>query len=100
MLVYLIGILPMTNFKQVSRFSAMCGASIPNWLADLFDGLEGDKGTLSLVAASVATEQCRALLANGIDRFPPNSTPLRSAGVILFGVTTSSFSLRQVLLFF
>ena len=69
MLVYLIGILPMTNFKQVSRFSAMCGASIPNWLADLFDGLEGDKGTLSLVAASVATEQCRALLANGIDRF-------------------------------
>ena len=50
MLVYLIGILPMTNFKTVSRFSAMCGASIPNWLADLFDGLEGDKGTLSLVA--------------------------------------------------
>lgn len=63
------GILPVTNFAQVIRFSAMCGASIPKWMADLFDGLDADPATRKLVAAMVATEQCRALQAEGIDEF-------------------------------
>ena len=63
------GIMPVTNFKQVVKFSAMCGASVPTWLADLFDGLEDDAETRCLVAASVAAEQCRVLHANGINQF-------------------------------
>ena len=63
------GILPVTNFKQVAKFSAMCGTSVPTWLADLFDGLETDVETRRLVAASVAAEQCRILNAEGVDRF-------------------------------
>ncbi len=63
------GILPVTNFAQVKRFSAMCGADIPLWMAELFDGLDDDPATRKLVAAMVATEQCRALQAEGIDEF-------------------------------
>lgn len=63
------GILPVTNFAQVVRFSAMCGTSIPDWLSDLFEGLDDDQDTRKLMAAMVATEQCRALQAEGVTDF-------------------------------
>lgn len=63
------GILPVTNFAQLKRFSAMCGATVPDWMADLFDGLDEDPETRKLVAASIAAEQCRVLQANGVDEF-------------------------------
>jgi methylenetetrahydrofolate reductase (NADPH) len=63
------GILPVTNFAQVVRFSRMCGASVPRWLAELFEGLDDDPDTRKLVAAMVATEQARALAAGGVDSF-------------------------------
>lgn len=63
------GILPVTNFGRVVQFAAACGASLPSWLADLFDGLDSDPGTRQLVAATVAAEQCRALNANGVEEF-------------------------------
>jgi methylenetetrahydrofolate reductase (NADPH) len=63
------GILPVTNFAQVRRFAALCGATVPAWMADLFEGLDDDPETRKLVAASVAAEQCRALHAGGISQF-------------------------------
>ena len=63
------GILPVTNFAQLKRFSAICGATVPAWMADLFDGLDEDPETRKLVAASIAAEQCRVLQANGVDEF-------------------------------
>jgi methylenetetrahydrofolate reductase (NADPH) len=63
------GILPVTNFAQVARFSAACGASVPGWLGRLFEGLDGDPETRRMVAAVVAAEQVRLLQANGIDEF-------------------------------
>ncbi len=63
------GIMPVTNFRTVNRFSAMCGASVPQWMHDLFDDLDDDLGTRKLVAATVATEQCRILHANGVEDF-------------------------------
>ncbi|MFB3150548.1 MAG: methylenetetrahydrofolate reductase [NAD(P)H] [Alphaproteobacteria bacterium] len=63
------GILPVTNFAQVVKFSAMCGATVPDWLARLFEGLDGDTETRKLVAATVAAEQCRALRAAGVNEF-------------------------------
>ena len=63
------GIMPVTNFKQMVRFSQACGASVPAWLADLFEGLDGDPETRRLVAATVAAEQCRALQAAGVKEF-------------------------------
>ncbi len=63
------GILPVTNFAQVQKFSAACGASVPEWMAKLFEGLDGDPDTRRLVAATVAAEQCRALAADGVTDF-------------------------------
>ncbi len=63
------GILPVTNFSQVVKFAAMCGASVPGWLADLFDGLDDDAETRKLIAATVAERQCTALREDGVDEF-------------------------------
>ncbi len=63
------GILPVTNFAQVVKFSAACGASVPAWLARLFEGLDNDPETRRLVAATVAAEQCRRLQDHGVTEF-------------------------------
>lgn len=63
------GILPVTNFKRVAEFSKKCGADIPTWMVDLFDGLDDEPETRKLVATSLAAEQCRALNANGVNQF-------------------------------
>jgi methylenetetrahydrofolate reductase (NADPH) len=63
------GILPVTNFAQVVKFSSACGTSVPAWLGRLFEGLEDDAETRRMVATVVAAEQVRVLQANGIDEF-------------------------------
>lgn len=63
------GILPVTNFAQVLKFSGMCGTAVPSWMADMFDGLDDDPETRMLVAAIVAAEQCRLLQSNGVEEF-------------------------------
>ncbi|MGA8759902.1 MAG: methylenetetrahydrofolate reductase [Stellaceae bacterium] len=63
------GILPVTNYAQVKKFSASCGASIPDWMEAHFAGLDGDPDTRRLVAASIAAEQCRRLHAEGVHEF-------------------------------
>jgi methylenetetrahydrofolate reductase (NADPH) len=63
------GIMPVTNFASVRRFSAMCGTSVPDWLAGTFDGLDDDPKTRQLVAATVACEQCQQLAAHGVRNF-------------------------------
>ena len=63
------GILPVTNFAQVKKFSNLCGTSVPDWLAGLFEGLDDDPETRKLVAASVVAEQCRVLHASGVKDF-------------------------------
>jgi len=59
------GIMPVTNFAQAAKF----GASVPAWLAHMFEGTEDDAETRRMVAAVVAAEQVRLLQANGIDEF-------------------------------
>ena len=63
------GIMPVSNFSQVVKFSAMCGARVPAWMGKLFEGLEEDAETRRMVAAVVAAEQVRLLQANGVDEF-------------------------------
>jgi methylenetetrahydrofolate reductase (NADPH) len=63
------GILPVTNFAQVVKFAELCGASVPGWLARLFEGLDDDPDTRRLVAATVAAEQCRRLQDHGVNEF-------------------------------
>ena len=63
------GIMPVSNFAQAQRISAMGGTSIPAWMADMFDGLDDEPETRQLVAASIAAEQVRLLQANGVTEF-------------------------------
>ncbi|WP_417832001.1 methylenetetrahydrofolate reductase [Terasakiella sp.] len=63
------GILPVTNFKQVLKFSEACNTRVPDWMADLFTGLDEEPETRKLVAATVASELCRVLHANGVKDF-------------------------------
>ncbi len=63
------GILPITRFPQLQRFANACGASVPEWLADRFTGLEDDAETRRLIAANVAIEQAQALREEGVSEF-------------------------------
>lgn len=63
------GIMPITHFKRVSGFAARCGTVVPTGLAELFDGLDDAPEIRSLVAATVAAEQCQRLVENGIRQF-------------------------------
>lgn len=63
------GILPVHNFGQVANFSKRCGAHVPAWLAERFDGLQRDPQTHALVAAAVAAEQVLDLIERGVRDF-------------------------------
>jgi methylenetetrahydrofolate reductase (NADPH) len=63
------GIMPVSNYAQAAKFSAMCGTSVPAWMGPLFEGTEGDAETRRMIAAIVAAEQVRLLQANGVDEF-------------------------------
>jgi len=63
------GILPVSNVAQTRRFAATCGASIPQWLDDLFEGLDDLPAARQLIAATVAAELCGQLYAGGVRHF-------------------------------
>jgi methylenetetrahydrofolate reductase (NADPH) len=63
------GILPVQNFKQTRNFAARCGATVPYWLAERFDGLDEDVATRKLIAAAVAAEQVLDLVERGVTDF-------------------------------
>ncbi len=63
------GILPVSNFRTLKNFAGSTGASVPQWLGNLFDGLDDRPETRSLVAATVAGEMCRKLYAGGVKDF-------------------------------
>ena len=83
------GILPVSNFAQAARMSAMCGTNIPPWLARMFEGTDDDPELRRMMAAIVAAEQVRLLQANGIDEFHVytlNRPELTSAIAHILGV--------------
>jgi len=63
------GLMPSTNFKGVARMAARCGASIPSWLARLYEGLDNDLESRRIVASAVLAEQVMELHAHGFDQF-------------------------------
>ena len=48
------GILPIGNFAQVKKFSAMCGASVPDWLHTSFEGLDAQPATETMCGPAAA----------------------------------------------
>ena len=63
------GILPITRFPQLTKFAAQCGATVPDWLRERFEGLDDDADTRQLIAANVAIDQVRKLQSEGVHEF-------------------------------
>ncbi len=63
------GIMPVTNFKGLRRMAAACEAAIPEWLEELFAGLDDDADTRKLLASAVAVELCLELEREGVKDF-------------------------------
>jgi methylenetetrahydrofolate reductase (NADPH) len=83
------GIIPTTNIKGISRMAQTAGASVPDWLADLYDGLDSDADTRKLIAATILAEQVQDLRAEGFDQFhfyTLNQADLTFAACCLLGM--------------
>jgi methylenetetrahydrofolate reductase (NADPH) len=63
------GIMPVSNYKGLVKMAGACGAGIPGWLGNLFDGLDVDPDTRRLIACSVAAEMCAKLEEEGFSDF-------------------------------
>jgi methylenetetrahydrofolate reductase (NADPH) len=59
------GIMPITNFGQIKRFTEMCGASIPEELEGELNGRADDPEAVAELGVAYATLQCSDLLARG-----------------------------------
>jgi methylenetetrahydrofolate reductase (NADPH) len=59
------GIMPITNYKQLSRFSGMCGAEIPQWIRRRLEGFGDDGASIREFGLDVVTSLCERLLEGG-----------------------------------
>lgn len=59
------GIMPITNYANLARFSANCGAEIPRWLDKKLQGYTDDVESLRSFGIDVVTELCEDLLQGG-----------------------------------
>jgi len=59
------GIMPITNYTQLSRFSEMCGAELPRWIRKRLEGYGDDKASIKCFGEEVVTSLCEHLLEAG-----------------------------------
>lgn len=57
------GIMPISNYAQLARFSAMCGAEIPRWLAKKLESYYDDNASIKAFGLDFVTGLCERLLA-------------------------------------
>jgi methylenetetrahydrofolate reductase (NADPH) len=59
------GIMPITNYTQLMRFSDMCGAEIPRWVRLKLASYGDDTASIKAFGLDVVTQLCQRLLAGG-----------------------------------
>lgn len=59
------GIMPITNYSQLVRFSDACGAEIPRWIRKRLEGFGDDREGIRAFGLDVVTELCARLLERG-----------------------------------
>jgi methylenetetrahydrofolate reductase (NADPH) len=59
------GIMPITNYKQLARFSDACGAEIPRWIRKRLEGFGDDLDSIRAFGFEVTVQLCEKLLAAG-----------------------------------
>jgi len=60
------GVMPIANYEQIVRFSAMCGATIPDWLHTKMSLIKDDLDAMKQMGIEIATKQCQDLLGNDV----------------------------------
>ena len=83
------GIMPITNYKQLARFSDACGAEIPRWIRKRLEGYGDDLDAIRAFGLDVVTELCDRLLQAGapglhfytLNRAGPSSTVWERLGL-------------------
>lgn len=63
------GIMPVTSFTRIASFAKKCGTKIPDWMPQLFEGLDESPDAQEHIASTLAAEQCRRLAEHGIRQF-------------------------------
>lgn len=63
------GLIPSTNVKGIVRMAARSGASVPEWLLNLYEGLDDDPDTRRTLAAAILAEQVQELRKRGFEAF-------------------------------
>lgn len=59
------GIMPITNYSQLMRFSDMCGTEIPRWIRLKLASYGDDTDSIRAFGLDVVTQLCERLLAGG-----------------------------------
>jgi methylenetetrahydrofolate reductase (NADPH) len=59
------GIMPITNYKQLTRFSDNCGAEIPRWIRKRLESFGDDLASIRAFGLDVVTDLCQRLLEQG-----------------------------------
>ena len=59
------GIMPIANFSQIRRFSDLCGAEIPRWVAQRMLAYADDVQSVRAFGAEVVAQLCRRLVEGG-----------------------------------
>jgi methylenetetrahydrofolate reductase (NADPH) len=60
------GIMPITNYSQLMRFSEMCGAEVPRWVAKRLESFGDDREAIRMFGLDVVTDLCRRLVDAGV----------------------------------
>ena len=63
------GIMPITNYTQLARFSDMCGAELPRWIKKRLQGFGDDRDSIRAFGEDVVTAMCSKLLEAGAPGF-------------------------------
>ena len=59
------GIMPISSFTKLARFSDACGAEIPRWIRRRLEGFGDDSASIRAFGLDVVTRLCAALLERG-----------------------------------
>lgn len=63
------GILPVTNYKKLLRFTEFANVRIPSWMDNLFQETDNDPLLSKLLGINIALEQIKVLAEQGVDHF-------------------------------
>ncbi|HEY7772226.1 MAG TPA: methylenetetrahydrofolate reductase, partial [Marinagarivorans sp.] len=84
------GIMPITNYQSLSRFSTNCGAEIPRWMRKRLEAFGDDSESIKAFGLDVVGELCEVLLENDapglhfytMNNAEPTTTLIENLGLI------------------